>query len=125
MTRKRVLSLLASFVVVAVFAVFMYRHLRAQASDRIKGQILAVADDMTLTPEDRIETKRLIAAAHEQAFDDALHLTAKQGEKFDAKGYITGLFDRVVAAARAEGRTDLADTIAGERANFSFTITER
>ena len=125
MTHKRVLSLLVSFVVVAVATVFVYRHLRSQASERIKGQILGVADDMTLTPEDRTETKRLIATAHEPAFNDALSLTATRGQKFDAERYINGLFDRVVATARAEGHADLAETIDRQRAQFSFTITER
>ena len=125
MTRKRVLSLLVSFAAVAVATVFVYRYLRNQASDRIQGQMLAVADDMTLTPEDRTETKRLIATAHGGAFNDALSLTAARGRKFDAERYINGLFDRVAAAARAEGRTDLAETIEHERAQFSFTIAER
>lgn len=125
MTRKRIVAGLLTFVVLTTAALVTYRILRERASDKIKNDILRVADDMTLSPVDRAEAKRLIAAAHEGAFDDALHLTGPKGSKFDGERYINGLFERVVAQARSEGRGDLADTIERERANFSFDITER
>ena len=44
--------------------------------------------------------------------------------KFDEQLYFSEVFDRVIAQARAAHMDDLAETIDGQRRQFSFTVTE-
>jgi hypothetical protein len=108
-----------------IVAVTVYSHLRARASERVKAEIVKVADIMALSPEMRAELTDLLEAAHEEAFNKALDLKRKHGQKFDERLYFDEIFTGVVSRARASGMHDLADTVEREREHITFAVTEK
>jgi predicted kinase len=119
-----VLRWLVAIVVVASVAVAFYHHLHGRASGHIKAEVMAIADEMVLSPEQRDRLKGLLEAAHDEAFHKALDPTKKLGRKFDDRLYYDGVFDIVIARARGEGDNDLADTVERQRQHFALTVTE-
>ena len=119
-----VLRWLVAIVVIAAVAVGFYFHLHRRASGRIKVEVLAIADEMILSPEQRGRLKGLLEAAHDEAFDKALDPTKKLGRKFDGKLYYDEIFNAVITRAREEGDDDLADTVDRQREHFALTVTE-
>ena len=125
MTRKRILTSAVCVLVLAAVGGAVYSHLRAKASERVKAEMLRVAADLTLSPDERASVRRLIESAHDEAFNNALNLTRRHGRKFDEQSYFNDVFDRVITDARAEGLTELADRLERARPHFSFTVTEQ
>ena len=119
-----VLRWLVAIVVIAAVAVAFYFHLHKRASGLIKAEVQAIADDMTLSPEQRNRLKDFLEAAHDKVFNEALDPTKKLGRKFNEKLYYDEIFNAVIARAREEGYNDLADTVDRQREHFAFTVTE-
>ena len=114
-----------SLAILGVVAGVLLNREYGKLSDGMKNEVLAVADDMSLSPEWRAELKRLISANHNATFREALDVTADRGRKFDSKGYFDTLFDRIVAQAVVDGNEDLAKSVDRQRAFFSISTTER
>ncbi len=125
MAAKRIATWLISLAVLTAVGAGVYSHLHAKASNRVKVEMLQVADDMTLETAERDTVRRLIAAAHDAAFDLALDLTRTHGRKFDERVYFDAVFDQVVTRARGEGLVRLADKVDRQRQHFSFNVAER
>ena len=109
-----------------------YSYLHRRASHTVMTEVLKVVDDMfdgATTGEpassDQIAMRRFIEAAHADAFAQALDVKREPGERFDGPLYFRLVFDAVIAGARAEGMTDLADTVERERVRFVFDVEEQ
>ena len=118
---KRVISLL---VVIAVGA-GVYWYARSDASERVRREALKMAEVMDLSNDQRIEVRRLINAAHPQAFSRALHATRNVGGKFDAAAYYDELCRLIISRATSEGDHTLARKIAEEKEWLRFDVVER
>ena len=121
--RKRILRWLVTLVVLAAVALGTYSYLYNKVSDRVRSEVLRIADDMTTSSEDRDVLHRLLAEAHDQAFERALDLTKERGRQFDGEQYFNEVLDRVVAGARAEGLGALADSVDRQRQHFTFKVS--
>ncbi len=124
MIRKWIIRWLISVVVLAIAAFGGYKYVYSRASDGVRTEVLKIVDEMALESQWRPEVRRLMEAAHEEAFAASLNIKEQLGRKFDAKRYIDELFDRVVAYAREEGRDRLADTVERERHAFTLNVSE-
>ena len=113
-----------SMAVLGTVTYFGYNYLYSRASDGVRDEILKIVDDMALETQWRPEVRRLMEAAHDQAFSLALNIKEHLGRKFDEERYIHELFDRVVAYARKEGRARMADAVERERQAFSLDVSE-
>ncbi len=122
---RNILRWLISLVVVIAVGLTFYAKLREDASRRIKTEMVGVIEDMSLPPDWHEEATWLVEAAHKEAFDKALDVTKKLGRKFDERVYYNEIFDLIVNRAREDGKTQLADRLAGERSRFLLHVTER
>ena len=121
-------SIVRWLIIVAILiavAVGFYSYRRESAGEGVKAEMLAIVDEMGLPPDWRDEVIQLVEAAHPEAFNKALDVTRERGRKFDARGYYDELFRIVIAWARDDGRTELADRLANEQPRFSLDVTER
>lgn len=123
--RKRVLRWSVTLVVLTAVALGTYSYLYRRVSDRVRTEVLRIADDMTTSSEHRGVLRRLLAEAHDQAFERALDLTKERGRQFDGEQYFNEVLDLVVAGARAEGLDALADSVDRQRQHFTFTVSTR
>ncbi len=123
--RKRTVRLIIGSVVLAGLGFAAYQHFYKQASGRVKTEILKLPDVMNLLPEEREQTRRLIEAEHENAFEQALDLTQQQGQLFDTQRYVDVLFERIITQARKEGFEPLANSLERERKLVSFEAAEQ
>ena len=123
-TSSVVRSVIMVMVVLAA-AVGFYVFRSTQGSERVLAEMLAVADDMDLSPAWTDEVKRLIREAHDDAFARAMDTTQARGRKFDDKLYFEEVIGFVVARARESGNEDLAVTIERQSPFFSLQVTER
>ncbi len=123
--RKRILRWSVTLVVLTAVALGTYSYLYRRVSDRVRAEVLRIADDMTTSSEDRDVVRRLLAEAHDPAFERALDLTKARGRQFDGEQYFSEVLDRVVAGARAEGLDALADSVDRQRQHFTFTVSTR
>ena len=117
-------NVIALLIVVGV-GVGVWKYLQGTASDEIKNQMLLILDDMDLSAQERNEIKPLLSQFHEQAFDRALDISKKHGQKFDEKSYYDEVFNLVVGELREKGNVLLADKVERLQTLHSLTVTER
>lgn len=123
--RKTMIRWSLSVAVLAGIAVWTYTYLYDRASDTVKAEVLLVVDEMFDSPENRTTVRRFVEVAHADAFEQALDIRRQHGAKFDGPLYFRLVFDSVIARARSEGMTRMADTIEREREHFTFETTEK
>ena len=117
-------NVIALVVILAVgIGIFVYRH--DSASNQIKVEMLGIAKDMKLSPQEHTEVSHLITVYHEQAFNEALDISKKRGEKFDVQVYYDEIFRLVLESLRTDDRPALADKIERQKDYFTLKITER
>ena len=80
---------------------------------------------MKLSPQEHAEVSHLIAIYHEQAFNDALDISKKRGDKFDVQVYYDGIFRLVLESLRTDDQAALADKIEKQKDYFTLKVTER
>ena len=125
MNRKWVFRWLLSVSVIAIGSVVAYRHFKSKASERVRAEIVKLADDMQIPGASREHVRWMIEQAHEKAFSAALNIMNDTGKKFDETIYVETIFDELIRIARSEGNDDLADTIQEERAFIKFDVQEQ
>ena len=125
MRRKWMLRWLLSVAVIAVGSAVAYRHLSAQASERVRAEIVKLADDMQIPDASREHVRWMIKQAHEKAFPAALNILNDTGKKFDDARYVNTIFDEIIRIAREEGNDTLADIIQKERAYIKLHVDEQ
>lgn len=123
--RRTIIRWLLSVAVLAGVSAGGYAYLYGRASDTVKAEVLKIVDEMFDSTENRIAMRRFIENAHADAFARALDVKREHGRKFDGPLYFRSVFDSVIASARAEGLTRLADTVEREREHFTFETTEK
>ncbi len=111
--------------VMVIAAYVLYTRREQSASDRIKAEVVAIVHDMDLLPGWEDDVLQRVDLFHSQAFTKALDLTKRLGHKFDEKAYYNELFDLVIASARQDGKSDLADSLDRQRQTFQLSVTER
>ena len=117
-------NVIALVVILAVgIGIFVYRH--DSASDRIKTEMLAIAKDMELSPQEHNEVNHLITVYHEQAFNKALDISRKRGDRFDVQVYYDEIFRLVLGSLRTDDESALADRIEKQKDYFTLKVTER
>ena len=110
-------------VILAVgIGIFVYRH--DSASRRIKTEMLAIAQDMKLSPPEHAEVSHLIMIYHEQTFNEALDISKRRGDKFDVQMYYDGIFNLLLESLRTDDQTALADKIEKQKGYFTLKVTE-
>ena len=120
MTRK----ILMLLVLVAVgVGYWTYRH--DAASKHIKTEMLAIVDEMDLTPVGREDVKQLIVHFHAGLFDRALDVGKRHGSKFNDKFYYDEMYRQVVEQLRADGDDNFADKVDRLKGEFSLAVTEK
>lgn len=115
--------LMLLLVCAAAAAFFLYR--RGDAADEVKREMLAIVREIQLPDDWRAAAEQYVQAAHEKAFNKALDIKKKLGEKFDANVYFNDVFDQIVAWAREDGKPELADKLEQARGTYSLGVTER
>lgn len=100
-----------------------YRH--DAASKRIKTEMLAIVDEMDLSPVGREEVKQLIAQFHARLFDRAMDVGKRHGSKFDDELYYNEMFRQVVEQLRADGDDAFADKVDRVKGDSSLVVTEQ
>lgn len=117
-------NILMLLVLVAVgVGYWTYRH--DAASKYIKIEMLAIVDDMDLTPVGRDDVKQLIARFHAGLFDRALDVGKRHGRKFDDTFYYDEMYRKVVEQLRTDGDDALADKVDRLKGEFSLAVTEK
>lgn len=111
--------------VVAVIGSVVYSYTKADASNRVKQEMLKAADLLDVSPADTAYVRGIIAAAHPAAFNKALRSTKNVGSKFDAPLYVEEVKRAVIEQVNAAGRHELADHLTQEFANIRLDVAER
>lgn len=115
---------LFALIVIAVAATTVFLYRRGNAGAEVKREIVAIVNEIELPQDWRTTAEEYIHAAHEKAFNKAMDVTRKFGEKFDAKVYYDDIFDRIIAWARDDGKADLAAKLEEARKAHSLRVTE-
>lgn len=120
MTRKILMLVL---LVAAGVGYWTYRH--DAASNYIKAEMLAIVDEMDLTPVGRADVKQLIVRFHAGLFDRALDVGKQHGRKFDDTFYYDEMYRQVVEQLRADGDDAFADKVDRLKGEFFLSVTEK
>ena len=116
---------LFALLVILVAAAVVFLSRRHDAAAEVKREFLAILQEIKLPEDWRTTAEQYVHAAHEKAFNKALDVTKAMGKKFDEKIYYDDLFDRIIAWAKEDGKTELADRLGIARKNYTFHVTER
>jgi len=116
---------LLGIVVLVIVAEAIYTDRERSAGDRVKAEIVAIVYDMDLLPGWEEDVLQRVDLFHYRAFTKALDVTKKTGRKFDEETYYNELFDLVIASAREDGKSELADSLDRQRKTFQLSVTER
>ncbi len=120
MVRRLVILLVACSTIVGA-----YLYTRADNSERMKQEFLAIVDEIPLSDADRGHVRRWIESVHPDAFDRTFSPTRPTGSKFDAAEYLNIVWAGLISAARDEGMPDLAEQLARVKKLLRFTVTEQ
>ena len=112
-------------VILVTVGIGFYFFLRDDGSSRIRKEMTALIGDMNITPEWKEEAKAIFDTVHEKAFEAALDVTQKLGEKFDDDAYYDKVFEMMQQRARSEGKGELADKLAEQKELFALNVSER
>ena len=116
--------MLLLLVIAAAVAIGFYTYRQQGSSANIKAQMLGILDDMNLPPDWHEEAVLLLGTAHEKAFNKALDVTKQHGRKFDVEVYYKEAFGLMIAWAREDGKSDLADRLEMDHTTFVLSVQE-
>jgi len=114
-----------TLVVLATVGIGFYVYLHDDRSKHIREQMTALIGEMQLKEEWKQEAQALFDTVHEKAFEAALDVTKKLGEKFDDETYYDKVFEMMQQRARDEGKSDLADKLAEQKGLFALNVAEQ
>ena len=114
-----------ALVCLAALGAGLYVYLQDDGSKHIRTEMSALIGDMQIKEEWKQEAQALFDTVHKKAFEAALDVTKRLGQKFDDDTYYDKVFEMMQQRARDEGKTDLADKLAEQKALFALNVTEK
>lgn len=114
-----------ALVCLAALGAGLYVFLQDDRSKHIRTEMSALIGDMQIKEEWKQEAQALFDMVHRKAFEAALDVTKRLGQKFDDDTYYDKVFEMMQQRARDEGKIDLADKLAEQKGLFSLNVTEK
>jgi len=99
-------------------------YFRGDNGARVKSQLISALGAIPLSDAERADVRQWIESAHQAAFDKAMDLRRKVGERFDAQAYFSDVIGRASSRARDLGREELAEKLEDMRNRLTFTVTD-
>ena len=111
-------------VVLVAFAIGFYSYRLGGAGTEIKLEMLRLADDLDLTPQQHDAVRRMVEFHHDAVFKDSVDISRDRGQRFDARLYQEELFRRMIEQAAHDGDSELSDRLFAQRNAIQLVVTE-
>ncbi len=112
-------------VFLAALGAGLYVYMQDDRSKHIRTEMSALIGDMEIKEEWKQDAQALFDTVHRKAFEAALDVTKRLGQKFDDDTYYDKVFEMMQQRARDEGKGELADKLEEQKVLFALNVTEK